>query len=335
MTRRNATERWETKISNCEVTPHAIWPLAKSLRRDRPKATTAIHSPPGLKFLQPEKAIEIADCLKISSHHMTCVREIIMVARVHAFVKAGVPQGSVLPLTLNDTPQTQGVYLALFADDTCIYTTDREEGYVLRKQRQGLTSMESWCERWNIKIKEDKTQVMYFSHRRTLVQAFLTLKGQHVPFVNHVKYLSVIFKITWRFHIETTAAKALRIFLSIYPFLKSERLGVGTQLTLYKAMISPILTYACHAWEFEADSYLLKLQRLQNKVLRTTPTRDLHMAFKISYSYYFVTKLCREQATVILNHERVNIRNTGQGEARREYKRLKLGGGQAYDRSIV
>jgi predicted proteasome-type protease len=30
----------------------------------------------------------------------------------------------------------------------------------------------------------------------------------------------------------------------------------------------------------------------------------------------------------------VNVRNIGQGEARhRKYKRLKLGGGQAYDRS--
>jgi hypothetical protein len=28
-----------------------------------------------------------------------------------------------------------------------------------------------------------------------------------------------------------------------------------------------MLTYACPAWEFAAESHLLKLQRLQNKVL--------------------------------------------------------------------
>jgi len=33
------------------------------------------------------------------------------------------------------------------------------------------------------------------------------------------------------------------------------------------------------------------------------------MAFRIPYLYDIVTKLCREQATVILNHENVNIRN--------------------------
>jgi hypothetical protein len=60
------------------------------------------------------------------------------------------------------------------------------------------------------------------------------------------------------------------------------------------------------------------------------------MTFKIPYLYDFLTKLCREQATVILNHENVNTRNIGQGEAQhRKYNGFKLGGGQVYDRSIV
>jgi hypothetical protein len=49
-----------------------------------------------------------------------------------------------------------------------------------------------------------------------------------------------------------------------------------------------------------------------------------------------MTKLCRQQAEFILNHDNENVRYIGQGEARhRKYKRLKLGGGQAYDRSSV
>jgi hypothetical protein len=56
------------------------------------------------------------------------------------------------------------------------------------------------------------------------------------------------------------------------------------------------------------------------------------MAFKLPYIYDYITKLCRQQAEVIQNHE--NVRNIGQGEPRhKKYKRLKLGGGQAYDRS--
>jgi hypothetical protein len=41
-----------------------------------------------------------------------------------------------------------------------------------------------------------------------------------------------------------------------------------------------------------------------------------------------------QQAEVIQNHDNEHVRSIGQGEARdRKYKRLKLGGGQAYDRS--
>jgi hypothetical protein len=103
------------------------------------------------------------------------------------------------------------------------------------------------------------------------------------------------------------------------------------------------MTYACPAGEFAAESRLLKLQRLQNKVLRTigsfprlTSVRDMHVAFQIPYVYDYITKSCRQQAEVVQNHENENVRYIGQGEARRrKYKRLKLGGGHVYDCSSV
>jgi hypothetical protein len=59
------------------------------------------------------------------------------------------------------------------------------------------------------------------------------------------------------------------------------------------------------------------------------------MAFRIPFVYDYITKLCRQHAEVIQNHDNENVRTTGQGKAHhRKYKRLKLGGGQAYDRSI-
>jgi hypothetical protein len=103
------------------------------------------------------------------------------------------------------------------------------------------------------------------------------------------------------------------------------------------------MTYASPTWEFAADTYLLKLQCLQNKVLctignfpRHTPVEKLHKAFNILYIYDYITKLCRQQAEVIHNRENENARNIGQGKAQhRKYKRLKLGGDQAYDRSSI
>jgi hypothetical protein len=90
-------------------------------------------------------------------------------------MRAGVPQGSVLSPTLynmyiNEASQTHGVYLALFADDACLYATDRKEGFV-------ISSMETWCESWNIKINKDKTQGIYFSRSRRPPESHLTLNG--------------------------------------------------------------------------------------------------------------------------------------------------------------
>jgi hypothetical protein len=101
------------------------------------------------------------------------------------------------------------------------------------------------------------------------------------------------------------------------------------------------MTYASFAWEFAAHTRLMKLQRLQNKVLRTTGNlpsrtaiRDWHMEFIILFVYDSLTKLCSQQAEVIQNHDNENVRNIGQGEAlHSKYKRLKLGSGQARDRS--
>jgi predicted nucleic acid-binding Zn ribbon protein len=103
------------------------------------------------------------------------------------------------------------------------------------------------------------------------------------------------------------------------------------------------MTYACPAWEFAAECHLLKLQRLQNKVLRTignfpkrTSVRIMHKAFHMPYVYDYITKLCRQQAEVIQNHENENVRYIEHAEARhRKYKGLKLGGSHVYVSSSV
>jgi hypothetical protein len=60
------------------------------------------------------------------------------------------------------------------------------------------------------------------------------------------------------------------------------------------------------------------------------------MAFQVPYINDYITKLCRQQAEVIQNHENANVRDIGKDEARhKKCKRVKLGGGQAYDSSCA
>jgi hypothetical protein len=78
--------------------------------------------------------------------------------------------------------------------------------------------MPTWCERWNIKINEDKTRVIYFTHRNRPPDPLLTLNGRNIPFVNSVKYLGVIFdkRMIWRLHTRMIEAKAFRTFVACH-----------------------------------------------------------------------------------------------------------------------
>jgi hypothetical protein len=260
-----------------------------------------------------------------------------------------VPQGSVLApvlysLYINDAPAAPGIHLSLFANDTCVYATDKHERRVLNRLQRGLTAVGSWCQRWNIKINGKKTQAIYFSKRRRMPGDDLQLNGRNIPFVNSVKYIGVIFfrRMTWRLHIENIAAKALGTYIRTYSVFKSKHLNTNIKLIAYRALISSIMTYASPTWEFAANTHLMKLQRLQNRVLRSigkldrrTPVHDLHLAFKIPYMYDYITKLCMRQAEVILNHKNPNVRAIGQEVRHRKHKRLKPCGGKVYDRSSV
>jgi hypothetical protein len=77
------------------------------------------------------------------------------------------------------------------------------------------------------------------------------MNGRNIPFVNSVRYLGVIFVMT--------EANAFRIFITAYTLLKIERLCANIKLTLHRLLIRSVLTYACPAWEFAADTHLLKL----------------------------------------------------------------------------
>jgi hypothetical protein len=139
-------------------------------------------------------------------------------------------------------------------------------------------------------------------------EALRTFNGQNIPFVIRVKHLGGLFdkRITWRLHILVTETRAFKTFVRVYSLFKLEPLRANIKLALNKERIISVMTYAYPAWEFSADTHLLKLQNLQNKVLRPTgnfprctPVRDLYTAFNLPYVYDYITKLRRQQTEVI------------------------------------
>jgi hypothetical protein len=117
-----------------------------------------------------------------------------------------------------------------------MYATDRKEGYVLRKLQRGLSAIEKCCECWNIKAMKIR-QSIYFSHRLRPPDGHLTFS---------VKFLNVIFdkRTTRGLPIEIIEVKAIGSFIRIYCLFKSELLKANSKLTLHKALIRSVMTYA-------------------------------------------------------------------------------------------
>jgi hypothetical protein len=200
---------------------------------------------------------------------------------------------------------------------------EKHEHCVLWKLQRGLTAVKSWCERWNVKINEEKT--IYFCRKLTVSEDILQLNGWGIPFVSNVTYLGFAFdrRMTWRHHIEKTVAKALSTYIRTYSVFRYGCLSANSKLTLYKAQVRSVMTYAYPAWKYVADAHLFKLQCLQNRVLLAignlymcTSVCDLHVVFKIPYMYDYITKLCRTQAEVTLNLVNPNVHGIWQGKAK-------------------
>jgi hypothetical protein len=75
-------------------------------------------------------------------------------------------------------------------------------------------------------------------------------------------HLSVNFdrRMTWRHHIEKTAAKTLGTYVRPFSLFKSGSISTNIKFTLYNALITSVTAYVCPTCEYTTDAHILKLQ---------------------------------------------------------------------------
>lgn len=223
--------------------------------------------------------------------------------------EAGVPQGSVLgPVIfsyfMNDIPKFKQTNLAVYADDTAIYSHSFN-AQVATKQTQIHTELVcEFAHKWKIKINNNKTEHLVFSRKFTNTKVYepLRVEGRRIEqATNSIKYLGVNLDKRMSFMDNTrklvnSGHKAIRI---LYPLLnRSSKLSIQAKKTLYTAIIRPIITYAAPVWCSMSKSSYLKLQRIQNKCLRLvlnkgrcTTIKELHEQAGIEHIEEFAKRL--------------------------------------------
>lgn len=189
----------------------------------------------------------------------------------------GIPQGGSLSTTLfllyiNDIPKNPRTRLALFADDTAILAEAKMERTTNNRIQQHVEELQEYFQKWKIKINPAKTQLINFNKKiRPTNQDTIKIENTPIETKEEITYLGTILdrKLTFKKHIDKIRNNAQRAIKTIYPFINHNcKLPKKMKLQLYTAYVKPILTYNTAIWSSAADSYIKKLQAIENKTYR-------------------------------------------------------------------
>ena len=222
-------------------------------------------------------------------------------------INSGVPQGSILAPTLfityiNDIPhlhQHNNSTIHIFADDTLITGQSKYPNLAADQVQRNITLLEDWLQKWKIQINPQKCQAIVYSKKTSILRnppPPLTINGEAINWNHTVKYLGITLdeKLLYRNHINHSIGKAYAQLNRLFPLLnKKSKLHSRIQVTIYKTLFRPILTYACPVWAHAAKSHIQKLQKFQNKMLYTatkipkyTPVNIMHDHAEVDMTSY-------------------------------------------------
>ena len=198
-------------------------------------------------------------------------------------ISCGVPQGSILGpilflLYINDINNSLNLCKSkLYADDTVVYATHREEAVCHEWLYTDFELLMNWFNINRLTINSDKTKLMLFATKNMQKKARfpqIEIDSKYLQYVRQFNYLGV--KLDNRLTFETHASESIRLVAHKLYLLTRIRNFVDKKqaLIIYKSKVMPYFDYG--------DIFLLgvqaktrdMLQKLQNRALRLVLNRD-------------------------------------------------------------
>ena len=226
-------------------------------------------------------------------------------------ISQGVPQGSVLgPLFYiiyaNDLSKiVKNCEMALYADDTVLYTSNKNVDVSVHKLQEDINSLSHWCSRNGIMANTEKTKVMVFGSNNSLAKVPpFEVKFGSVPLQSVTSYtylgISLDCSLTYNLYVSkiiSSVTSKLKQFRRMRGFLNTR-----AALMVYKGMLLPILEYG--------DIFLLgasvlnrkRLQILQNKCLRCALNKDTETSIEELHRIAKLSRLKYRREQHVLNY---------------------------------
>ena len=194
-------------------------------------------------------------------------------------IQSGVPQGSVLgPLFfivyINDLPlhlnkETENT---LFADDSALYTANRQISTINNTLQDSLNKTHAWCNRNSMVIHPDKTKSMLVAPRQKLQihkpKLNLTLDISQIEEVKEHKMLGITIDsgLTWNKHIENLIKKLAK---NTYLLCKLKKYVKNTHLHMFfNAQIISHINYSSTIWDGCSQDTFKKLNSVYKRAVK-------------------------------------------------------------------
>ena len=202
------------------------------------------------------------------------------------FIRAGVPQGSILGpllflLYINDIVNDIGSNIRLFADDTSLFIIVDDPMTAAGCINADLGKISAWASTWLVTFNPTKTETLLVSRKLNRpLHPPLFMQNHQISEVDSHKHLGLYFSngCTWHQHIKYITDKA---WIRINTMRKLKfRLDRKSLETIYIAFIRPLIEYGDVIWDNCTLYEKQELDKIQNEAARiaTGATRLVSIA---------------------------------------------------------
>ena len=235
-----------------------------------------------------------------------------------ATVKNGVPQGSILgplyyTIYANDIPKiVNSCEVIQYADDTVLLSNNPNIELACTEIQAGLKQLEGWCTRNGIMVNPMKTKAVLFGSKRqteNIVDSTLCINDTEIELVSTYTYLGMLLESTMSLegHIQKVIQ---RVTVKLTQLRKMRKfLNKEAALTIYKSMILPIMEYGNIFYDACTLESRKKLQKLQNKALRSALNEDMYSNVNDIHVKAKLNRLShrRHKQTVLFMHSHAQL----------------------------